>query len=415
MDDLAKQADRIPSGRGTARVLPIPFPEFVGLTALLMALTALSMDIMLPALPAIARTFDLAEPNQRQLVLVCYLVGLAGGQVLFGPVSDRMGRKPVLLAGLILYILGTVGVLVSGSFFLLLLARAVQGFGAASPRVIAVAIVRDFFSGREMARVMSLVMMTFIVVPVFAPAIGQALLQIGDWTWLFRVLLAIGLVSLTWASFRLPDGRSEGNRPKPIGTVAAIRMVTTMRVSVGYAIASGFIFGCLVSYISSAQQIFMEVYRLGASFPIVFGAVAGMMAVASFTNAALVQRYGMRRVSHTALAGFAAVSLLLVAVAPFSPSLPVFATLLAMIFFAVGLIFPNFNAIAMQPLGSVAGMASSLIGFYTTASGALFGWFIGHAFNGTMQPLAIGFAMLSLAAFATVAVAEGRDRLFRGD
>ncbi len=415
MHEPGKQADRIAPVAGGDRQLPIPFPEFVGLIALLMALTALSMDIMLPALPAIAETFNLTEPNHRQLVLVCYLVGLAAGQVLFGPISDRMGRKPVLLCGLVLYVLGSVGVLISGSFFFLLLSRALQGFGAASPRVIAVAIVRDFFSGRDMARVMSLVMMTFIVVPVFAPAVGQGLLQFGDWTWIFLVLLGIGLISLVWTSLRLPGQRPPEERPKPVKLLTAAHLVISSRPTVGYGMASGFVFGCLVSYITSAQQVFMEVYRLGASFPIVFGAVAGMMAVASFTNAGLVQRYGMRRVSHTALVGFTAASLLLVAAAPFEPPLIVFAGLVSLIFFSVGFIFPNFNAIAMQPLGSVAGTASSFIGFYTTAAGALFGWFVGHAFNGTMLPLAAGFAVLSVAALITIRITEGANGLFRGD
>lgn len=415
MDDSSKSADRVATRLDGGHVLPIPFPEFVGLTALLMALTALSIDIMLPALPAIGATYNLSDPNSPQLVLVCYLIGLALGQVPFGPLSDRYGRKPMLLSGLALYIVGTLGVLLSGSFFLLLVFRAVQGFGAAAPRVIAVAIVRDYFSGRTMARVMSLVMMTFIVVPVIAPALGQGLLVVGNWPSIFGFLLLIGCISLVWSLLRLPDRRSGEGRPKPIRMATAVRMVLTSRVSVGYAMASGFIFGSLVSYITSAQQVFVEIYRLGAAFPFVFGAVAAMMAIASFTNSRMVQHYGMRRVSHCALVGLSAASLLLVACAPFQPPLIVFAGLASVIFFSVGLIFPNFNAIAMQPLGSVAGMASSIIGFYTTASGALFGWFVGNAFDGTVLPLAIGFAVLSVSALITVRIAEGSNGLFRGD
>ena len=415
MNDTGKPADRTALRGEGGHVLPIPFPEFVGLTALLMALTALSIDIMLPALPAIGDTFNLSEPNHRQLVLVCYLVGLAFGQVLFGPLSDRLGRKPMLLCGLVLYILGTIGVLLSGNYFFLLLARAMQGFGAAAPRVIAVAIVRDYFSGRAMARVMSLVMMTFIVVPVLAPAAGQGVLLLGDWTFIFGVLLLIGSLSLVWALLRLPGSSSPQSRVHPVSIGTAIRMVLTSRPSVGYGIATGFIFGSLVSYVTSAQQVFVDIYRLGAAFPFVFGAVAAMMAVASFVNSRLVQRYGMRRVSHSALIGFVAASLLLVAAAPFEPPLIVFTLIVSAIFFSVGILFPNFNAIAMQPLGSVAGTASSFIGSYTTASGALFGWFVGHAFNGTMLPLAIGFAVLSVSALITICMTEGSNGLFRGD
>mgnify|MGYP005852097103 CR=1 FL=1 len=360
-----------------------------------MALTALSIDIMLPALPQIGEFFALAEANDRQLVVTSYMIGFAAGQLVFGPLSDRLGRKTMLMAGLAIFIAGSLAAVAVEDFTYLLLARSVQGFGAASSRVISIAVIRDLFSGWEMARVTSLVMIVFITVPMMAPSLGQGLLYLGDWTLIFNFLLAVGLAAVIWSAFRLPETHPEAEARTPIGLTTALGWILTTPQTLGYVVAIGFVFGCLMAYISSAQQIFVEVYGLGTSFPLVFGAVAGVQAVAAFTNAQLVQRHGMRRVSHTALVAFCTSSLLLMGVSPLEPPLLVFAMLLASVFFSFGLIMPNFNAIAMQPMGAVAGTASSFIGFYTTGAGAIFGWAIGAYYDGTIRPLATGFAVLS--------------------
>jgi MFS transporter, DHA1 family, multidrug resistance protein len=389
--------------------LAISFFEFVFLIASLMALTALSIDIILPALPQIGTDFSISNVNDQQAVVTCYLLGFAAGQLLYGPISDRVGRKPVLLGGLTVFIIGTVGALAADGFDLLLAARGVQGIGAAAPRVVAIAVVRDLFSGRHMARVMSFVMMVFILVPVFAPAIGQALMHLGSWQPIFYVLLAVAAVTMVWAGKRLPETRllKPGNHAVAVST--AVRTLLSTRQAVGYTIGMGFMFGCLMSYIGSAEQIFVDVYRLGELFPIAFGAVASVMAVASFTNAQLVERIGMRRLSHSALVGFSLISLILCAVSLRGvPPLVLFGGLVAACFFLFGLIVPNFNAMAMQPLPEIAGAASSVIGFYSTAAGAGFGWAVGHFFDGTVLPLALGFAGLSLAALTATFVVEGR-------
>lgn len=414
MNDTDRRPDPQHRPRSRERELPIPFGEFVALMALLMALTALSIDIMLPALPQIGEFFALAEANDRQLVVTSYMIGLAAGQLVFGPLSDRFGRKAMLTAGLAIFIAGSSAAVTVEDFTYLFLARSVQGFGAAAARVISIAVIRDLFSGWEMARVTSLVMIVFITVPVMAPGIGQVLLYVGDWTLIFEALLAVGIAAVVWSGFRLPETHRTGRPRAAIGLATALGWVFTSRQTVGYAIAIGFVFGCLMAYISSAQQIFMDVYGLGASFPLVFGLVAGVQAIAAYTNAQLVQRHGMRRVSHTALVAFCASSLLLTAVSFFEPPLFVFAVLVASLFFSFGLIMPNFNAIAMQPMGAVAGTASSFIGFYTTGAGAIFGWAVGAFFDGSIQPLAIGFAVLGLATLATVLMVEGRKGLFRG-
>lgn len=426
MSDPGPEANKERAKRSADPVLPTSFAEFVALMALLMALTALSIDIMLPGLPQISEYFALAHPNDQQLVVTSYLVGLAAGQLVFGPLSDRFGRKPILLTGLAMFIVGSLGAVLAEDFTYLFLARSVQGFGAASPRVISVAVIRDLFSGWQMARVTSLVMVVFIVVPVIAPSIGQLLLHVGPWPLMFYFLLAVGITSFIWAGFRLPETRGGGQAPASrapragqaraaVGIGSALRWTLTSPQTVGYTIATGFLFGCLMAYINSAQQIFVEVYGLGATFPIVFGAVAGVQALAALTNAHLVQRHGMRRVSHIALVAFCSSSLLLLVAAQFQPPLLVFAVLVATAFYSFGLIVPNFNAIAMQPMGAVAGTASSFIGFYTTAAGAIFGWMIGAYFDGSVKPLAMGFALLSIASLVTVLAVEGRRGMFRGE
>lgn len=395
-------------------LLRISFVEFVGLTAALMALTALSIDIMLPALPQIGSALGITSENDRQLIIILYMAGFAVGQIFFGPLSDHFGRKPVLLSGLAIFIAGSLGALLSGTFTTLLAARLIQGVGAASPRVVAIAVVRDIYRGRQMARVMSFAMMVFILIPVLAPSVGQALVHLGDWRWIFFVLLAMASITAVWASLRLPETAEQA-----LGTERALNVRDSFFAAIldpltmAYGVAGGFMFGCLLAYVASAQQVFVEVFHLGQAFPIVFGAIASAMAIASFVNARLVGRLGMRRVSHTALAGFTTVSLVLLAASAFGiASLAVFAALAATAFFLFGLIAPNFNAIAMEPQGHNAGMASSVIGSLSSAIGALAGGLVGRSFDGTVLPIAAGFAVCSIITCAIVIFAEDRENLF---
>jgi DHA1 family bicyclomycin/chloramphenicol resistance-like MFS transporter len=401
-----------------APILSIRFGEFIVLIALLMALTALSIDIMLPSLPEIGAVFGVANPNDRQLVVSSYLLGLAAGQLLWGPMSDRLGRKRPLIIGLVLFTVASVASVAVTSFSVLILARLVQGFGGAAARVIALAVVRDLFTGRQMARVMSTVMMVFIMVPIFAPAVGQGLAHAGGWSLAFYVLIFAGVLAAGWSALRLPETLPPSviKTRVSISLGAALAKVVRQPTTLGYGIASGFVFGTLVTYIASAQQVFVDVYDLGSAFPIAFGSVAFSMALAAFTNSRLVQRIGMRRLSHTALFAFLGVSSLMIVLAAFGkPPLMVTGLLLASVFYLFGLIQPNFNAIAMQPVGDVAGMASSLFGFYTTAAGAILGSMIARQFNGTVLPLAIGFLTLGTGALVCVLLVEGRGGLFRGE
>jgi DHA1 family bicyclomycin/chloramphenicol resistance-like MFS transporter len=398
---------------------PLPFAEFIALLALLMAMTALSIDIMLPALPDIGATFGVLAGNDRQLVVITYLAGLAVGQLVWGHISDRMGRRTPLLIGLAIYVAGSIAALLSPSFTLLLAARVGQGFGGAAARTIGTAIVRDVFQGRAMARTMSFVMMVFIIVPMLAPSAGQALLHIGTWRWSFAALLAVGLVAAAWTVIRLPETRWGADRSPDRAAPGIARSVMTVlsnRVTRGYGLAAGLMFGCLVTYISSAQQIFVDVYGMGSAFPLVFGGIAGAMALAAFTNATLVQRLGMRRLSHAALLAFLVTSSTLAVLSLTArPPVGVLIGLLAVCFFLFALMQSNFNAIAMQPMGHVAGMASSLLGAFVTAAGVVLGGLVARSFDGSPTPLAVGFAVLGGCAFLVVLWVEGLRGLFRGE
>jgi MFS transporter, DHA1 family, multidrug resistance protein len=388
-------------------------PEFIGLVAVMMALTALAIDIMLPALPAIGDALGITNPNDRQVVIISYMLGFSIGQLGYGRLSDRYGRKPVLMAGLAIFIAGSFLASLSSDFTFLLVARTLQGLGAAAPRVIAIAIVRDRYSGRQMARVMSLALAVFIIIPVLAPAMGQGLLQVGNWRHVFDLLLVAGLIVALWAGLRLPETmRPGGAEPLPLG--ASIRYALETPQTIGYAVSGGLLFGCVLGYVSSAQQVFVDVYHLGFGFPLAFGAIALTMAAASLTNAQLVERLGMRRLSHTALAAFIGLSLVLVLAAALGfASLAFFIGMMMVLFFMFGLVASNFNALAMEPQGHNAGMASSVIGFVSTSVGALAGGLVGHMFDTSVLPLALGFLGLSLAAFAVVVWVEGPKGLFR--
>lgn len=380
--------------------------EFVALMAAMMGLTALAVDIMLPALGQIGTALGMAEPNDRQLIITYYLFGFAFGQMVFGPLSDRLGRKRPLAAGLVIFAAADVVALLSNDVTTLFIARAVQGFGAAAPRVIATAIIRDRYAGRQMAQVMSFVIMVYVVMPILAPLIGQSVIEVLLWRGVFGVLLIASLVTLVWSALRLHETLGAGAHPA-VPLTHAIRTIATSRQTVGYAIAFGFQFGVMLSYIASAEQIFIDVYKLGRAFPFVFASMSSMMIVASFLNSRLVLRHGMRRVSHLALVGFCcACGAMALAGFPGYMPLPVFCLFMAIAFFCFGLIAPNFNALAMEPMGSVAGTASSFVGFYTTAAAAVFASLVGQSFDGTVRPLIIGFSLLGACALITVLITE---------
>jgi DHA1 family bicyclomycin/chloramphenicol resistance-like MFS transporter len=389
-------------------------PEFVALIAAIMSLNALAIDVMLPALPHMGEALGVAEENDRQYVVSVYMIGFGIGQLLVGPLSDRFGRRMPLLAGIGLYVAAAIAAVFSPGFGTLLALRFLQGLGAASTRVIAVAVVRDRFSGRAMAEVMSLAFMVFMVIPIVAPSIGEVLLLTGPWESIFVFMGGLALVFGAWAMLRLPETlEPERRRPLTAASVfGGFRLVVANRLALWYALAGTFVFGALFGFISTAQQIYVGIYGLGVWFPAAFAFVAALMAVAAYLNSRIVRRFGMRRISHFALLVFTALSgvLLLVSLRG-QPPLWLFLGLLSAIMFMFGWAASNMNSLSLQPLGAVAGTASSVFGFIQTLGGALLGGFVGQQFDGTVVPIAWGYFALGALAVACVLVAE-RGRLF---
>ncbi|MBD8876098.1 MFS transporter [Roseibium polysiphoniae] len=393
----------------------MPFIEFVVMIAALMALNALAMDVMLPALPDIGNALGIENENDRQQVLIAYLIGFGGAQLFYGPISDSYGRRAILLGGLALYAVASVASLMSNTLDQLLLARFVQGVGCAATRVIAVSVVRDCYTGRQMGKVMSLVMMIFMAVPIIAPSIGQAVLLMSNWHWIFSLLLFAGIVMLIWCWIRLPETLpKEYRQPLNVETILRAYITTVKtRVSLGYMLAITCVFGGLFSFITMSQQIFVDIYGLGVYFPIVFAGIAVAMSLASFLNSRLVEAVGMRRLSHTATLVYTGSGILLFALSSAGiENLIVFTILSATLMACFGFIGANFNSMAMEPLGDIAGTASSVIGFVTTLGGAILGYIMGQYFNGTTQPLGFAFAIYGLGALASILIAE-KGNMFR--
>src|ERR1700726_2550243 len=394
---------------------PMGFPEFVIVIASIMALNPLAMDMMLPALPTIGSTFEIVPANRPQEVLSTFLIGFGVGQFVMGPLSDRFGRRPVLLGGMTVYFVASVLAISAPSFETLLLARALQGLGTSATRVIATSIVRDCYAGRRMASVMSLAMMIFIAVPVIAPSLGQAVMLLTQWHGIFIMLMLYGVLALIWSAVRMPETLPESERKSLAirDVLGAFRQTVTNRQTLGYALAAGGVQGSLFAFVFSSQQIFTEVFKLGHYFPLAFAAIAIGVAVAGFLNSRFVGRLGMRVISHGALVGFVAVAgIMLLAVKMYTLPLPLFMALAALMMFAFGLMFANFTSLAMEPQGRIAGTASSLYGSITTLLGIGIGTTIGQSYNGTLLPFAIGFFFCALAALAVVFVVE-KGRRFK--
>jgi len=399
---------------------PVPGrSELVVMVAGLMALNALAIDIMLPALNEIAHAVGLTaegveSDNRQQLIIFSYILGFGAPQILWGPITDRFGRRGPLFVSLIGYIIMAALCITLREFHALLAARFVQGVFSSGARLVAVSIVRDLFAGRQMARFMSLVMTIFMIIPIIAPAVGQAILLVAPWEWIFGALVVFGLGMLGWTWARLPETLpAESRRPLNLGNaLGAYAQVIRTPVTFGYMCASGIVFGALFSFIASSEQIFREVFGRGEDFVLWFSGIAGMLAVANFTNSRLVEKIGMRRISHTALFLFTSLSALSAVITYFvGESLLWFYPLFMLTFACFGLLGSNFSALAMEPLGSIAGTASAAYGFATTTVSSLIGMLIGSQYNGTTVPLMLGFVGLGLSSLVIILITE-KGRLF---
>lgn len=377
--------------------------EFVILIALIISLVALSIDAMLPALPHIAADLGVTRINDSQYVITVFFAGMGIGQIFFGPLSDSIGRRPAILSGLLLFAAGCLLSILAVDFTQMLLGRFLQGLGASGPRIVSIALVRDCFKGREMARVMSFVMTVFILVPVFAPAVGQGILLIADWRLIFVMFLGLIVAVGFWFWQRQPETLT---RDKRIAfSVAQLihdtRGILRLRAAFGYTLAMGLVFGAFIGYLSSSQQIFQVQYQLQDLFPLYFGILAAAIGCASLVNARLVMRFGMRRLSRIALSAICLLSFsffLLALVFDGHPNLYLLMLYLLIVFFCFGVLFGNLNAMAMEPLGNIAGLGSAVVGSISTLISVVFGVIVANAYDNTVLPLVLGFAVLGLIA-----------------
>ncbi len=391
------------------------FAAFVAMMAALMMLGALGLDGMLPGLPTIARDLDISSPNGSQMVVAFYGLSIGLGTIVYGPLMDRYGRRPFLLAGLAGFALSSALAAAATSLTMLLAARILQGVTIASARVGAISVIRDRYHGPRMAQVMSIAMLVFMASPIFAPALGQSVLAFVSWRWLFGMLSLLALLLAIWIGVDLP----ESLHPQDQRAISARELLAAFgatirnRQGMGYTLAGALTFAALFAFITSASQLINDTFDAGGHFALIFGAISLFTAVASLLNARWVLRLGTRPLSAGALAVSIVTAAIHLAIALSGhETLMSFLVLEGLWMFCFGLMAGNFGALAMEPMGHIAGSAASTQGFITMVVGAFIGFVIGQAFDGTAVPLTAGTLACGFATLAVTAFAE-RGRLFR--
>lgn len=393
---------------------PLGRRELIVMLATMMSLNALAIDAMLPAIDDIARDLGELDGNRRQLVIGVFLVAAGFGCLMPGSLADRFGRRPIALLSLTLYSVLSLLTAFLENFTALLIVRALTGIFAAGLMVTPTAVVRDLYSGDQMARLMSLVSVIFITVPVVAPSVGQAILLVGSWRWIFVALSLAGVAAGIWVYFRLPETLAPENRQQVNVPLIArnMRLGLFNRSAFGYVTGSALVMGGVFGYINSAQQLFQENFGVGEEFPLLFGATAATIAVSNFVNSRIVERFGARRVSHTGVLVFIAVSAVQVWSSYAHPGdIAWFLPLMAINLMLLGFLGANFGSIAMQPFSQIAGSASSIHAFVRMLGAALVGIAIGMAYDGTAQPFAWALLITSISALALVLFSE-KGKLF---
>lgn len=389
----------------------IGFAEFVALLALTISLVALSIDTILPAFPLIVEDYNLERVHDQQFMITALFLGLAIGQIIAGPLSDAIGRKITIFLGLSIFAGGTLLSYFSPSYELMLAGRFIQGLGAAAPRIVTIAVVRDRYVGRDMARVMSYVMGVFILMPIIAPTVGLVMIKIADWRSIFLLYLLIAFIIFIWASLRLEETLAEEDK-KPLRVPViwdGFKTVCTNRITLCYTVAAGFAFGSLLGYINTAQQIFQDYYKVGDLFALYFALGALAIGISFFVNGKFVRKLGMRFVVKKSMWLLLLASLAFIAFELITNHDIPFAVFFAYIItcsFCLGMCFGNLNALAMVPMGHIAGMASAVIGAVSLVFSILVGSAVGQFYNDNFYSLSIGFLVSAVVCLFMIIIAE---------
>lgn len=371
--------------------------------ALLTSLVALTIDAMLPALSTIAKDLAVVDASQAHLVVSLFFLGLALGQIFYGPYADAKGRRAAILFGLIVFAIGTLVCMFAWSLQMLLVGRLIQAFGVSGPRVAALAVIRDKYQGEAMARVMSFIMMVFILVPMLAPLVGQLILEFASWRHIFTLFLFVALISAGWFFSRQTETLPKHRRQvfSWANLYRSVTFVLSHRKVMGYTMAMGFVFGAFLAYLSASQTIFQSIYPGGDLFPFIFALLAFSIGLASYFNSKMVMRLGMRKLCRKALLGLLLFSALLCLLDFYFHGLPPmwgFISVLFLAFFCVGILFGNLNAMAMQPLGNMAGLGAAIIGSLSSLFSVPIAIFIDSFIDHSISPIAQGFFVFTLLA-----------------
>ncbi|MFT4806425.1 MAG: DHA1 family bicyclomycin/chloramphenicol resistance-like MFS transporter [Psychroserpens sp.] len=374
--------------------------EFIALMASLMSIVALSIDALLPALPEIGSALGVVDVKDNQLMITMIFLGLGFGQLIFGPLSDSFGRKPMVYFGFAVFVIASIICVNTDSLEVMIFGRILQGIGLSSPRTIAIAMTRDTYSGDFMAKILSIIVMFFILVPIVAPTFGQLLLDFFDWKAIFNANLIIGLLIVLWFWKRQPETLAPKNRIKfsPAIFITGSKEFLKHKDAMAFTLVSGFITGSFMVYLSTSQQIYQDQYQLGELFPYLFGSTAFSVGFATFTNSRLVIRFGSFNIAFYATVAYAAVSLLYVALfhTGVNPSVYVLVAFFLMQFFAVGFLFGNLRSLAMEPLGHIAGIGAAINGFVSTVMAVPIANYVGSFVKTSVLPLFIGFSIFGV-------------------
>jgi MFS transporter, DHA1 family, multidrug resistance protein len=370
--------------------------EFVALMALMTSLVALSIDAVLPAMSQIAADLEITDPRQSHLIVSLFFIGMAFGQLYYGPLSDDKGRRYAILSGLIVFAIGSIVCMNAESLEVMLVGRVIQAFGVSGPRIATLAVIRDKYEGEAMARVMSFIMMVFILVPMLAPIFGQTILFWFSWQHIFSSFLLFGLLTGLWFFIRQPETLPKEKRLPFSWSQLRIssKFILTHKLVMFYTLSAGIIFGAFLAYISSSQTIFQQIYDTGELFPMYFAMLAFSIGLASFINGTLVMRLGMRKLCTWAMLGWLLFSTLLTVLCLVNDGVPPlwqFVSTLFCAFFCIGILFGNINAMAMQSLGGMAGLGAAIIGSLSSIVSVLTAVLVGSFIESSITPVALGF------------------------